>query len=104
MEGRRLSALVTSDWLELFVSAAESVPNELLQKNVFRPANISLTAATGQASQCSLDMSQFDSGEEIVVGGPDDCIDGGADPELSIILTCEQRTPMLMRYFWSGLT
>lgn len=89
---------VSLDWLELFVSWAESAPNEPQRRTNFRPANVSLTAAAGQPALYSLDVSRLKSGEEIVLGCADDCTDGGAGQEFSIILTFEKREPIMMRY------
>jgi hypothetical protein len=98
----RLADYMSLDWLELFVSYAEPAPGELPRKNLPGLARISLAAAEGGTPKHSLDVSQLQAEGETVLHREISCTDESADLELTVTLTNEHRTPILMKCVWSA--
>jgi hypothetical protein len=97
------SALVASDWLELFVCSAGCSSEHCLSKSKVQLDSIHLTPLSEERIEHSFDLSQLGPGEEIVIHSHANHHRGdNADSEMSVVLAFKRLNPILMRCSWSG--
>jgi hypothetical protein len=101
-KGSHCSALVTSDWLELFVclaghSSEDSIPQDLLQVD-----SILLTPVSEERVEHSFDLSQLEPGEEVTIPSHTNYHRSeNADTEMSVVLAFKQKNSISIRWSWS---
>ena len=104
-EGTCPSALLTSNWLELFIYLPEfGSSDSTADVTSLQLDSILLTPRSTEQIEHSFDLSQLHPGQEVVVSGHSIRREhSNAGLETSIVLAFEQQDPMLMSCSWSEL-
>ena len=105
VKGTCPSAAITSNWLELFICLPEcSSADRTSDVTSLQLDSVLLTPWSAEETKHSFDLSQLHAGEDVVVSGHTIYHEqNNTRLEMGIVLTFEQRDPMLMSCSWSEL-
>lgn len=105
VKGTCPSAAITSNWLELFICLPECSSADRTSDVIsLQLDSVLLTPWPAEETKHSFDLSQLHAGEEVVVSGHTIHREqNNTRLKMGIVLTFEQRDPMLMSCSWSEL-